>query len=157
MKKYAILGMLMLMLMLSTIHLAFAAQDNGAPEVTIAGDITPDEVPMEINCTWSHGSVPGLAPPAILSWDDDNTVPPLPNSGWADQILSIVVAAPEMFVNITVTDSFAKGDYFEVWEVDGVFPTSGHHIGTTIQVPVASGTTGLPDPAFADPTYSHAT
>jgi hypothetical protein len=159
MKKYTVLGMLMLLLAASALSSVTASHDNGASEIVTTGDIVPYVVLMEINCTWSHGEVVGLVPPAILSWSDSNTLPPLPNSGWGDQFLAITVTVPEMFVDIVVTDSFSKGDYFEVWEVDqdcGVV-SSGYHIGTTPQVPLASSTTGLPDPAFADPTYSHGT
>ena len=160
MKKYAVLGILMLLLVFSELGSVTASQDNGASEVTITGDITPYEVLMEINCTWSHGEVAGLVPPAILSWSDSNTIPNLPNSGWGDQFLAITVTVPEMIVDIVVTDAFAKGDYFEVWEVDQAcgIVLSSYYIGTTPQVPLSgSGTTNLPDPAFADPTYSHGT
>jgi hypothetical protein len=154
MKKYAIMWILLLTLMLGSIHSVIAVQDNGDGGIKpygVPGFVTTYEVPMEINCTWSHGS-PSLQ---ILFWSDSNTLAPLPNSGWGDQILSINVGTAKMYVDIVVTDVWAKGDYFEVWEVDGVSPTSGHLIGTTPQVPISGSTTTQPDVAFADPTYSH--
>ena len=58
-------------------------------------------------------------------------------------------------VLIYVTDAFSKGDYFEVYEVDGVAPTTSSLIGMTPMVPVASGSVTDPDVAFNEPTYSH--
>ena len=159
MKKFTITWILLLTLMLGTIPSVLAVQDNGAGDITpygVPGIVAPIEVPMQINCTWSHGSAPNIVPPAILSFHDANTLAPLPNSGWGDQILSIDVAGPK-YVDIVVTDVWAKGDYFEVWEVNGISPTSGHLIGTTPQVPISVTTTTQPDIAFADPTYSHGT
>ncbi len=49
---------------------------------------------------------------------------------------------------VKVTDAFLKGDQFRIF--DNNVP-----IGDTSSVPAAPGTTGNPDVAFADPTYSH--
>lgn len=106
--------------------------------------ITPYETTMSINCTWT-----------LNTWTDSNALPPLPGSGWAVSIFSLTVDQP-MQVNLYITDRLLKGDYFEVYEVDGLAPTQATLIGTTPIVPVnGSGTLDNPDLNFIDPSYSH--
>ncbi len=135
--------------MLGVMQPILASSNNGGGQIAMQGPITPTELPMKVNCTWSPW-------PGHIVWSDSSTLPPFSGSGWADDIVSIYVMQP-MYVDISVTDAFSKGDYFEVYEVNGVHPTIANLIGTTPQVPVVSGSVTDPDVAFADPTYSHDT
>jgi hypothetical protein len=59
-------------------------------------------------------------------------------------------------VKLYITDAFTNGDYFEVYEVNGVSPTTAYLIGVTPIVPVATAGIVDPDAAFASPVFSHA-
>ncbi len=80
----------------------------------------------------------------------------MPGSGWAFQIVSVYVVQP-IYVDISVTDAYLTGDYFEVYEVNGISPTTASLIGTTPSVPTGGGGVSDPDIAFDDPNYSHDT
>jgi hypothetical protein len=148
-KKILFIGIILSVLAIYAIPSVIANSDNGAPEVTIQGtDITPTELRMSVNCTWNPW-------PGYIYWSDVSTLPLLPDSGWADNIVSIDLHSPQR-IELYITDGWQKGDYFEIYKVDGVSPTTAQFIGITPQVPVAGGGVSNPDIAYADPTYSNA-
>lgn len=150
--KGKILVVVMLSLLASvSVPWAVASSSNGSPDMAIDKSIirviTTSELAMSVNCAWN--------PFNTLTWGDGDSMPPLPGTGWASQIVSINIAQP-MSVGLCVTDAYLKGDYFEVWEVNGLSPTQGQLLGTTPSVPKSDqGTTSNPDVAFVDPSYSH--
>jgi len=154
MKKLLLAGLLISLFAIFAFPTSMALNNNGGlgsfggPDKTFqTTDITPTELPVFISCTWTDDP--------HLTWDDVSTLPPLPGSGWAYYIVSLTVNGPTE-VNLYVTDAWLQGDYFEVYEVDGVAPTQATLIGATPYVPPnGSGTIEDPDLAFNDPSYSH--
>ena len=140
----ALFGILLFFVAVLAVPAVAAASDNGAPEVSVQGDITPTELRMSVNCTWHW-----------INWADANTLPPLPGSGWAENIMSIVLPEPRT-ITLIVTDAYLMGDFFEVYRVDGVSPTTSQLIGRTPMVSKASAPRITdPDVAFATPGFSH--
>jgi hypothetical protein len=153
MKKLLLVGLLIGLFAIFAFPTSMALNNNGGlgsfggPDKTFQiYDITPTELPMSINCTWTY---------PWPQWDDVSTLPPLPGSGWADSIVSLTLDGTRQ-VDLYITDAWYQGDYFEVYEVDGLAPTQARLIGATPWVqPNGAGTVGDPDLAFNDPSYSH--
>ncbi|MGD0329664.1 MAG: hypothetical protein ABSB40_04355 [Nitrososphaeria archaeon] len=138
-------GALVCLLALTVVPMVSATSNNGLKTTSPVPPPATIELPMKINNTWGE-----------FFWESGTTLSPLPGTWWADQIVSVNVPYA-MVVNITVTDAFAAGDNFEVWEVNGISPTTGTLIGTTPHVP-DNYTIGISDPnlALINPAYSHA-
>ena len=147
-KKAIFLGIMLFFLAVLAVPAVAAAPGNGGSDVAAQGVIAPTELKMKVNCTWNPW-------PGYIEWSDANTLPPLPGSGWAQNIVSLNLTSPQDVVLI-VTDAFAIGDYFEVYKVDGVAPTTGSWITTTLYVPKKDyPNLPKPDDALANPEYSH--
>lgn len=124
--------------MLPFASIVTAASNNGE------GDAAPlntshVEVPAAINCTW-----------VIFNWYSPGT--------WTNEVISIAVDQTTGPIQMLVTDAFVAGDYFEVYEVDGVQLTTSRLIGVTPYVPpnVNMQIWNDPDAAVMNSSYSHA-
>ena len=138
-------GALVCLLAFAIVPMVAATSNNGLKTTSPVPPPAATELSMKINNTWGE-----------FYWSAGTTLPPLPGTWWADEIVSVNVPYA-MKVNITVTDAFDAGDNFEVWEVNGISPTTGTLIGTTPHVP-DNYTIGISDPDLAlnNPAYSHA-
>ena len=81
-RKMALLSVLLFFVVVLAVPAAVAASDNGGSDVTVQADIVPTPLLMSLNCTWSPW-------PYHIEWYNTSTLPPLPGSGWASEVVSI--------------------------------------------------------------------
>jgi hypothetical protein len=149
MKRTISVGIMICLLAAALMPIALAATEaNG---IGIIAQLGHYEKPMEVDCTWT--SSPDYI--GYFAWSYGATLPPLPGVNWADEIVSITLPAGGI-VDVYITDAFIQGDNFELWEIDGVTPSTGHLVGTTPFVPEGGYATDNPNVAWDDPAYSHA-
>jgi hypothetical protein len=153
MKRLISVGILACLLALTLVPVVTASSGNSISGVAAQPD-GKIELVLEVNCTWT-------GPPRFVgafNWANSETFPPLPGMQWAYQVISVTVPY-DMKVDIYITDFALRGDNFELYEIDGMTPTTANLLGTTPWVPQGPDPDPLytadPDVAWATPGFSH--